>query len=253
MFANERRLKIAELVADKQSVTVSDLMKRFGVSIETIRRDLEYLEKQRVLSRVHGGAVTLKKMQRFSQLSERLSENREQKRRLSQRAADCIVEGDRIAIDSGSTAIELAQVLRERFHTLTIVTNSPEVFEMLYPVEGFELIQTGGFYMKSERAFHGYITVDTLRGLHVSKSLIFPSAISLQYGVGVYVPELLEVERALMEIADETILLADSSKFETTGALKLCDLKSIHRLVTDGDLSDAVYRLYAEAGVPILR
>ena len=253
MFANERRVKIAELVAKRQSVTVSELMEQFGVSIETIRRDLECLEKQRVLSRVHGGAITVKKMQRFTQLSQRISENREQKRQLSHTAADLIAEGDRIALDSGSTAIELAQVLRERFHELTIVTNSPEVLELLYPAEGFHLIQAGGFYLKSENAFYGYLTTDTLRSLHVSKSLIFPSAVSLQYGVGSYVPELLEVQRTFMNISDEVIILADSSKFETTAALKLCDLSSAHRLVTDSGLPDAVHRLYLESGIQILR
>ena len=253
MFANERRVKIAEMVARQQSVTVAELMEQFDVSIETIRRDLECLEKQRVLSRVHGGAITVRKMQRFTQLSERISENRESKRQLSLTAAELIEEGDRIAIDSGSTAIELAQVLRERFRELTIVTNSPEVFDLLCPVEGFRLIQAGGFFLREENAFCGHLTVDTLRGLHVSKTLLFPSAVSLQYGIGVYIPELLEVQRAFMEIADETIALADSSKFETTAALKLCSLSSIHRFVTDSALSDAVYRRYLEKGIPLLR
>lgn len=253
MFANERRVKIAELVASQQSVTVSELMKRFDVSIETIRRDLECLEKQRVLSRVHGGAITVKKMQRFTQLSQRVSENRELKRQLSQTAAGLIAEGDRIALDSGSTAIELAQVLRERFHELTVVTNSPEVLELLYPAESFHLIQAGGFFLKSENAFYGHLTTDTLRGLHVAKSLIFPSAVSLQYGIGCYVPELLEVQRAFMDISDEVIVLADSSKFETTAALKLCGLSSVHRLVTDSRLPDAIHRRYLEKGIQILR
>ncbi len=253
MFANERRVKIAELVASQQSVTVSELMERFGVSIETIRRDLECLEKQRVLSRVHGGAITVKNMQRFTQLSQRVSENRDLKRQLSQTAAGLISEGDRIAIDSGSTAIELAQVLRERFHELTVVTNSPEVFHLLYPVEGFHLIQVGGFYLESENAFYGFLAVDTLHSLHVSKSMIFPSAVSLQYGVGCYVPELIEVQRAFMDISDEAIILADSSKFETTAALKLCGLSSVRRFVTDGHLPDAVYCSYLEKGIQILR
>ncbi len=253
MFANERRVQIAELVASQQSVTVSELTERFGVSIETIRRDLECLEKQRVLSRVHGGATPVKKRQRLSQLAQRASENRELKRQLSQTAAALIAEGDRIAIDSGSTAIELAQVLRERFHALTVVTNSPEVFELLYPAAGFQLIQAGGFYLKDENAFYGHLTTDVLRSLHVAKSLVFPSAVSLQYGIGCYVPELLEVQRAYMEIADEVIILADSSKFETTAALKLCNLSSAHHLVTDTRLPDAVYRRYLERGVHLLR
>ena len=79
MFANERRVKIAEMLERRSSVTVAELTDAFQVSLETIRRDLEYLEKQGALKRVHGGAVTVHKMQNYISLSSRVSEHREKK------------------------------------------------------------------------------------------------------------------------------------------------------------------------------
>lgn len=79
MFANERRIQITEMLNRRSSITVNELTDTFRVSLETIRRDLEYLEKQGALKRVHGGAVTVHKMQNYTSLSFRVSEHREEK------------------------------------------------------------------------------------------------------------------------------------------------------------------------------
>ena len=83
MFANERRIQITEMLNRRSSVTVTELTDTFQVSLETIRRDLEYLEKQGALKRVHGGAITVHKMQSYTSLSSRVSEHREEKRKLA--------------------------------------------------------------------------------------------------------------------------------------------------------------------------
>lgn len=131
MFANERRIQITEMLNRRSSVTVTELTDTFQVSLETIRRDLEYLEKQGALKRVHGGAITVHKMQSYTSLSSRVSEHREEKRKLALASLPYIREGDRIALDTGSTSFELASLLCERYSRLTIVTNSLEVFQIL--------------------------------------------------------------------------------------------------------------------------
>ena len=108
MFANERRIQITEMLNRRSSVTVNELTHTFRVSLETIRRDLEYLEKQGALKRVHGGAVTVHKMQNYTSLSFRVSEHREEKRKLALASLPFIQEEDRIALDTGSTSFELA-------------------------------------------------------------------------------------------------------------------------------------------------
>ncbi|MBD2871912.1 DeoR/GlpR family DNA-binding transcription regulator [Paenibacillus arenilitoris] len=253
MFANERRMKIMELLEQKTSVTVSELMKRFGVSIETVRRDLEYLESQQALKRVHGGAVSNQKMKRFASLESRMSENRELKRQLAGIAIRYIREDDTIALDTGSTAMELAPLLKEHFRRLTVVTNSPEVFGALTDAEGFELIQIGGQYLRGEKAFYGHMALDAVNRLHVAKAFVFPSAVSLRHGVGVFVHELFDIQRAYIHNADEVFILADSSKFEIAATVKLCDVSPSHTIITDRELPEPIYSLYKKNAIPIVK
>ena len=253
MFANERRMKIVELLEQTTSVTVSELMKLFGVSIETVRRDLEYLEKKQALKRVHGGAVSNQKMKGFATLEERMSENKALKQQLAQIAVQYIQENDVIAIDSGSTAMEFVPFLKEHFRNLTIVTNSPEVFGALCDRDGFEMIQIGGQYLREERAFYGHMALDAVNRLYFSKSFVFPSAISLRHGIGSFVHELFDMQRGYINNADEVFILADSSKFETPATIKLCDLSKSFKIITDSNLPDHLFALYKKNSLQIIK
>ena len=240
MFANERRIKIAEMLERRSSVTVAELTDAFQVSLETIRRDLEYLERQGALKRVHGGAITVRKMQSYSSLSARVTEHREEKRRLALAAIPYIREGDCISLDTGSTSFELAALLCEHFHELTVVTNSLQVFQILSGKEGF-------------KTFYGHLTLDMIRQLHVSKYFIAPSAISLDFGISDHIHELVAVQRALIDISDQIIVQADSSKFETCAALKICDLNPRFLYLTDSGLPDEILEAYKKASINIIK
>ena len=252
MFANERLATIIDRVNAKQSVTVSELTQLFGVSFETIRRDLAYLEKQNLLQRVHGGAVSMEKMRRFSTLPQRMEEHRELKRELSLTALSLITENDVIAVDSGSTAVEFAAVLRDNRQRLTVVTPSPDVFEILCRKEEFRIIMIGGQYLSKERTFYGPMAVDAIEGLHVSKSIIFPSSVSLRQGVGTNIFELIPVQRAMMAISDQVVVAADSTKFEAVSQIRLCGLDAGHFYVTDRQLAADRIRLFEERGITVM-
>lgn len=155
MFANERRIKIAEMLERRSSVTVAELTDAFQVSLETIRRDLEYLERQGALKRVHGGAITVRKMQSYSSLSARVTEHREEKRRLALAAIPYIREGDCISLDTGSTSFELAALLCEHFHELTVVTNSLQVFRFFRERKGSRPFLREGSICRMRRLFTG--------------------------------------------------------------------------------------------------
>ncbi|REE83867.1 DeoR family transcriptional regulator [Paenibacillus taihuensis] len=251
MFANERRINIIDLLEKQSSVTVAELMTRFHVSIETVRRDLEFLEKQQALRRVHGGAVSISKLTRLDKLESRLSENISLKQQLSRIAVRFIRENDTIAIDSGSTALELAALLKENFRHLTVVTNSPEVFEIVSGAEDFEVILIGGQYLREEKAFYGHLALDAVSRLHYSKVFVFPNTVSLRQGAGIFVHELFDIQRAFIQHADEVFILADSSKFETTAAIKLCDLLPSYRVITDSHFPDDLLQLYKKRGIQV--
>lgn len=251
MFAKERQDKIYELILKNNAVTVANLVESFHVSIETIRRDLLEMERQGLLTRVHGGAVVKNEMKHFLKLNERNKECSEQKRNLSLKAVQFICEGDLIAVDSGSTAILFAEALKEKFSKLTIVTHSLDVFNILNGYKNFSLILCGGNYLESENAFCGPLTLNMLGLIHVQKAFIFPSAISLEYGICDYQQELYQVQKGFLSCADEVFVLADGSKFQKTALLKLDDMKNDYIYITDSGLAKELKQLYKENDIKI--
>lgn len=246
MLANERQNAIAALAKQNGAVTTAGLTERFGVSVETIRRDFLLLERQGVLSRVHGGAVSKGDMRPFLQLKERNTEHAEEKRRLSAGAVAYVNEGDIIGIDSGSTAIFFAEALKERLTELTVITHSMDVFEVLHNHRSFRTILCGGDYMESERAFYGAVALETLGNFRLGKVFLFASAISLEFGICDYNIELMQMQKKLLSVAENAYFLADSSKFERRALMKLADMKSEYTYVTDDGLPQELRTLYAE-------
>lgn len=246
MFANERHQKILARIRENGAVTTAELIDSFGVSIETVRRDLLQLERSGQLQRVHGGAVAPGGMRPYAQLPQRLEANQAAKAEVAGIAAQLVEEDDIICVDSGSTAYFFAKALEARLSRLTVVTHSMDVFEILSKKEGFRIILCGGCYDPQEKAFHGAITTDTLKQLHVRKAFLCPSAISLKTGIWDYDRELSQVQKQILSICDKAYFLADSVKFETSALLKLCDTSPGHVYVTDSGLSAQYRQLYRD-------
>lgn len=253
VLAKERQIQILALLKKNGAVITSDLVKVFRVSVETIRRDLLQLEQQGRLNRVHGGAVTKTDMKPFSELPKRNLENSSLKTELSKRAVEFVAEGDVIGVDSGSTAIFFADVLKERFECLTVVTHSIDVFKRLYNHKNFTVILCGGYYKKSENAFYGSLTLAMLESVHVQKVFIFPSAVSIEHGIFDYQSELLQVQKQLIRSADDVYILADSSKFEKKALLKMSDTKKSYIYITDASLPEEIVSLYKENEITICK
>lgn len=252
LFANERRMKIYEILKVQGAVTTLALSQKFRVSVETIRKDLLVMEQNNALIRVHGGAVRTGSVKTYANLSERLEDKKDEKRALSYLAAKLVHEGDILAIDSGSTAIELTEVLIEQFQKLTIITHSTDVFERVNTQSDFEVLLCGGHYLREERAFYGSFVQDMLEKVHVNKVFLFPHAISLKNGICEYLPQLYEVQKRLIQTGDEIIVLADSSKYEKNALLKVCDMKSSFKYVTDAALPEKLKEIYKNNDIQII-
>jgi len=251
LFAENRQDKIYELIEEYGAVTTAALVNEFGVSVETIRRDLLTMEEKGLLKRVHGGAVGVLKMKPFSSLKERNKEFSREKKTLSVNAAGFIEEGDIIAVDEGSTAISFAHILKERFSSLTIVTHSLDVFNILCNHKDFEVILCGGHFLKEENAFYGELALEALRKVHVQKAFIFPSAVSIEFGICDYGHELYQMQKQMLGMADQVYILADSSKFETKALLKIDDMRTEYYYITDDLLSVGLKKLYRENDIKI--
>ncbi len=249
MFAKERQEKICQMLCENGAVTTAHLVQVFDVSVETIRRDLLSIEQQGRLTRVHGGAVASGGMKPYYALPRRNQEFSKEKRELAQVAMAFIREGDYIGLDTGSTANVFAEVLKEQFENLTIVTHSMDLFEIL--TDQFPVILSGGRYLKEEKAFYGALALESFDHLRVQKAFIFPSAVSLRFGICDYQQDLFPMQKKLIEIADQVFVLADSSKFESRALLKIDDMRPEHYYVTDSLLTDELKNLYVENGMQI--
>lgn len=245
MLTEERYEKILMRLEEKQSVTVNELAEIFSVSTETIRRDLVFLESKGQVKRVFGGAVRGAGLMRFHDYSERLIENRDKKIDLCLAAAELIEERDILAVDAGSTAAIFADTLREKFKQLTVITASMDVFDRLK--DKFTVILSGGEYYEKEHSFIGELTLSTIGRLHADKCFIFPSAVSVEYGVEDYVPLVFPVQKKLIEISGRVMILADSTKYGKRALIKISDASPDFIYVTDSGLDETLYKEYSES------
>ena len=253
MLARERQNTIYEMVNKSGAVSTSELMEKMGVSIETVRRDLLLMEKQSLLTRVHGGAVKGKgEMMKFPDLQTRNTSNSEQKRELARTALSLLEEGDIISLDSGSTASIFAQAIRDNFSSLTVITHSLDVFEILSGCDGIEVILCGGHYLREERAFYGPLVLQTLERMRIAKAFICPSAISMEFGIADFQAQLWAVQKQYVKSAERLFVLADSSKFEKKAMLKIDAMSQDYTYVTDSFLSPATKKLYRENKLEII-
>lgn len=251
MLAQERQSRILDMIQKNGAVTTAKLVTLWEVSLETVRRDLLTLEKNGKVLRVHGGAIAKAGMKSYPELQQRTKEFKAQKYALSLKAAAFVSEGDIIGIDAGSTANAFAEVLKEKFTQLTVVTHSKDVFNILCDHRDFSVILCGGHYMRKTNAFCGELTLNMLKGLHLQKTFITPSAVSIEYGICDYEKDLYPIQKQLIRSSDEVYILADSSKFEKTGFLQIDSMKEEYIYVTDALLSDEAVRLYQENNLQI--
>ncbi|MBQ3135355.1 MAG: DeoR/GlpR transcriptional regulator [Oscillospiraceae bacterium] len=246
MFAENRQDIIRQQLETNGAVLTAKLVEQFGVSLETIRRDLMAMEQQGLLKRVHGGAVRDPGMQRYYYLQERTKDFSEEKKQVARNAMAFVREGDIIFLDEGSTALAFAEMLNEKFSNLTVVTHDLGAFRILCQKPGFQMILCAGHYVREENSFYGSLVLEAMDRLHVQKAFLFPSAVSMDFGIGDFHPDLHPVQKKMLEIADEVFVLADSSKFEKKALLKIADMKREYTYITDAKLPEGLRTLYRE-------
>ncbi|WP_140723997.1 MULTISPECIES: DeoR/GlpR family DNA-binding transcription regulator [Gammaproteobacteria] len=225
---SQRRLQISELVRQHGSVQVAALARRFGVSMQTVRKDLRYLAERGVMARAYGGAID-SSMVGMAPSEPHYEAKRtvhlEEKRRIGQRAAALVKPGDTIAIDSGTTAIQLAEALPNI--EVTVVTNDFGVLTALTPKSNIRIVMLGGELRRKNMAFYGGLTVEALDALHVDRLFLGVDGLDLERGITThYEPEAM-LNRKMVEAARMVVAITDSSKFG-----RIC----LHRIIPVGDL-----------------
>ncbi|UAY54006.1 DeoR/GlpR family DNA-binding transcription regulator [Arachidicoccus terrestris] len=251
MLANRRREKIFELIKEDGAAKVVDLAKIFKVTEVTIRQDLEKLANDGLVTKEHGGAFIKNiedQVQSFS-LSHR--GNLEKKQAIAKKAVEFIKSGDRIILDSGSTSTEIARLLLGH-KDITVITNALNIAMMLGANPGIELIVTGGEFKAPTLSLTGQKAADFFKGLNVRKLFLATSGISLKAGLTYPSISDLVVKKAMIDAADITYLIADSTKIGKSDFASLGALSLIDYILTDSGIEEKHKQVFEENDIELI-
>jgi len=237
---SERRNQILLELKLRPHIRITEMAQRFGVSTETVRRDMDRLSDDGLIERAHGGATAGRYYPDFHQRSQ---DRLEERRAIGRRAADLVRPGDTVMIDSGSTTVQLARFLAFAETPCTVVTNSLTVAMTLGQSPVAEVILCPGDYHVSEAAVVGTDTVEYLARYRVDRCMIGASGLT-QDGITEAVRGFAAVKRAMLAGSETSHLLIDSGKFGRRGLSQVGGLSGLSCVVTDrapeGDLADAL-------------
>jgi DeoR family transcriptional regulator, aga operon transcriptional repressor len=248
--ATTRRSAILERLSSEGEVFVLELASDFDVTPMTIRRDLEAMEEQNALTRTHGGAIFSKQSVAEFAFLERNRTSIEEKRAIARATAAMIEPGMSIVIDTGTTTLEVARALGG-IERLQVLTSSLAVASAMHTYSNASVVLLGGDVGKGSPDLSGSLTEDNLRKFRVQLAILGADALDER---GLYTTDLgiARVSEAMIDVADDTVLVADSRKFSRTSFVKFADWPQIGHLVTDGDVSGED-RAWLEACVKDLR
>lgn len=251
LLGEARRMKILEWLQEEGTARVRTLADAFGVSEVTVRQDLEKLEGEGHIVREHGGAFLKSVTQQVQAMALHHMVNMDAKRRIARVAAAMVSDGETLILDSGSTTTEIAVHLAER-ERLTVITNALNIALLLGGLQTFEVHMPGGLFKAPTLSLSGERSAEYFRGLYAQKLFLATGAVSLD--AGLTFPSLSDIsaKRAMIETADEVILVADSSKIGKRSFSSLGGIELLHTLVTDKGIRDEDRAGFEKAGVRVV-
>lgn len=232
--AEDRRARLLELIRARGFASLPELAGALAVSESTVRRDLDYLEETGEARRTHGGALYSGPSPKLPHFEQRQSAQWSQKRQIAMAAVELIEDGDTVLLDGGSTTYEVARLLVGR--PLQIVTNSLPVANLFTSDAHVDLVLIGGYVHGRTGVSLGPYANHMLRELNVRRAVLSVAGVHYE---GYYNSNLLlvETERAMMDAADEVIVVADSTKFGHKSLAHLCPLERVQQVVVDEAIS----------------
>ena len=247
----ERRNQIIKKIKTTRTIKVVDLVNEYQVSIETIRRDLEYLEKAGYLRRVYGGAVLEGLYGEEPDFANREIINFHEKLAIGKRAAELIEDGDTIFVDVGTTVLEVVQNFGDK-KDLTVITNATLIAHQIVKYDKFRVILLGGELRRGELSVAGPICEEELSRFYANKMLMGVGGISLWSGVTDYHFSEANIRRLMLERSSKVIAIADYSKFGVTAMNAICPISKIDKLVTDWTVPKKTISEFSDAGIDII-
>ena len=231
----ERRAALLQLLQGHATLSIDDLARRVKVSNSTLRRELHDLAAEGLV-RVSTGNVSLASPSNEERpFALRALSNRTEKARIGRAALDLVHNGDTVFISGGTTTLELAKLLPGQ-RRLTVITNALRVLDLLADQPGIDLVTLGGAVRPGEQTTHGHLTELGVAQFRADKLFYGIEAISLQHGLTHSQISEVSTDRALVNAATQTIVLADHTKFGRVAPALVVPLERVHVIVTDCDL-----------------
>ncbi|WP_441884545.1 DeoR/GlpR family DNA-binding transcription regulator [Paenibacillus sp. 2TAB26] len=252
MLQEERYKKIQEILKQNDSVKVTDLVHVLNVSIDTVRRDLENMESKKLLKRVHGGAIPADDHGDQSVFFYRENRNKEKKIELAQLVCEYVSEGQAIALNAGTTTLEIAKKLSENFERLTIISNGLRIIEQFSNKASFTVIVPGGILDQQEYALYGKKCEEDIAGYNIDQVFISINAISVNKGLTDFRIHEIDIIKAMIGSARQINVAADSSKFEKVSYLNVCPLDQIDMIITDSSINEDIVKKYKHSGMKVV-
>lgn len=244
---NERQNTILEMLGRNDQTTVKDLAQHLNVSAVTIRQDLNFLELEGLLKRIHGGAV----LKDADDLSNRLGINYEKKLNIARKLAGCVSEGETILIESGSVNALLARELVKR-KKVTIITTNVYIARQFRRDEQANIIILGGVYQHESESMVGKITRMCLDQVNYDKAFIGIDGYTKETGFTLRDLFRAEISSHIIQKSREVFIVSDSSKFGKTELTNICFLNDIHHIATDNDLPGHYRAEFDQAGIDLI-
>ncbi len=251
LTTEERRAEILDVIRDNVRGNVNELAERFSVTTATIRTDLKELESAGLVVRTYGGAVLREHLTGEESYGQR--HHQDKKRRIASRALELIEDGDVIALDTGTTSLCLAEAIaRSRLQNLRIVSPDFSVMLVLEEREDFELILIGGQVRHGYHFSCGDMATSQLSAFRVDKFFLSPGAVDLKGGLTTPSVRTSHIKAKLMGIANETILISDSTKYGDVCFNRIANLDEVSHIVVDSELDGKFLAGLEELGRDVL-
>ena len=246
----DRRAAIIKALQRDGQVSVARLSQIHQVSEVTIRNDLTQLEKKDLLIRTRGGALKKELVAADTDISEKARRHQREKQLIGIKAAALVRDGETIILDSGSTTMEIAKNLGSR-NELSVITNALNIASILAGHPSLRVIMPGGFLRHNSLSLVGTPAEENLRNYRCDKLFLGVDGIDSTYGLSTPNSEEAHLNRLMIEVVREVIVVTDSSKFLRKSFAFISTMDKVHTIVTDRGIPDREYKAFLQLGIKI--
>ena len=252
MLPTQRRQAILAQVREQAAVSAEHLSRQFGVSVETIRRDLRRLQRAGLLERVYGGATRPSGRSSEGSFATRSTRHIERKRAIAVLAAALVEPEETIVIDIGTTALEVARSLPASFRGRVLTNSVPAAME-LSGRGNIELLLCGGQIRPGDGACSGAHAEAFFAEFYADRAFLGSGGVHPEAGLTDYYPAEVVIRRTIIAHTAKSYVLADSSKLGVIAVRRVCELDQVAAVITDDAENAAAYAELAAEGVKLLR